>query len=287
MVDEREKSRIEIQDIGQIFGANKVLDKIQLNIKEGEIFGLLGPSGAGKTTLIKILTGQLVQTEGTAKVFGTDTRRLTDLEYGKMGMMLDNCGLYERLNCYDNLVLFAQIHGLPKTKVEEALKKVGLLEAKKRQVCKLSKGMKQRLVLARALMNEPKLLFLDEPTSGLDPSSTREIHKLILELKEQGTTIFLTTHNMEEAQKLCDHVALLHEGNIVEYGNPKELCRRYNHQNKIKLLLKDGKQLYVSNSEKEAEQICSYLKAGMVETIHSTEPSLETVFIELTGRSFE
>ena len=253
-----ENRQIEIQGIYQCFGQKKVLNNIHLNIAGGEIFGLLGPTGAGKTTLLKILTSQL-----------------------------DTAGLYERLSCYDNLLLFTQIYGISKENIEEVLKKVGLLEAKKRPVLKLSKGMKQRLVLARAIMNEPKVLFLDEPTSGLDPASTREIHKLILELKEQGTTVFLTTHNMEEAEKLCDNIALLHDGNIVEYGNPKEICRRYNHRNKIEILRKDGKWLSLENNEKNAKEIYDYLQKGLVETIHSTEPNLENVFVELTGRGFE
>lgn len=287
MEQKKESLRIEIQGISQSFGEKKVLDNIQLNIGDGEIFALLGPSGAGKTTLLKILTGQLVQTEGTAKILGTDTKKLTDKEYSKIGMMLDTSGLYERLSCYDNLLLFTQIYGISKNYIEEALLKVGLMEAKKRPVNKFSKGMKQRLVLARALMNDPWILFLDEPTSGLDPASTREIHKLIFSLKEKGTTVFLTTHNMEEAEKLCDNIALLHEGNIVEYGNPKEICRRYNHQNKIEILLKNGKQLSLCNSESSAKEIYGYLQEGIVETIHSTEPNLENVFVELTGRSFE
>lgn len=280
-------SRIQIKGISKEFGTHKVLNRIGVCIGEGEIFGLLGPSGAGKTTLIKILTGQLIQTEGVAELLGADTRKLTDRQYGRMGMMLDNTGLYERLTCWDNLLLFARIYGLSGNKAEEALKKVGLYEAKKQAVHNLSKGMKQRLVLARAMMNEPDILFLDEPTSGLDPANAKEIHKLIMAQKEKGTTIFLTTHHMEEAEKLCDNVALLFEGSIVEYGNPKELCRRYNHQNKIRLLLKSGQQILLENNSEGAEQTYSYLKEGLVETIHSTEPNLETVFMELTGRSFE
>lgn len=287
MMQNKENRQIEIQGIYQCFGQKKVLNNIHLNIAGGEIFGLLGPTGAGKTTLLKILTSQLVQTDGVSKILGTDTRKLTDKEYSKIGMMLDTAGLYERLSCYDNLLLFTQIYGISKENIEEVLKKVGLLEAKKRPVLKLSKGMKQRLVLARAIMNEPKVLFLDEPTSGLDPASTREIHKLILELKEKGTTVFLTTHNMEEAEKLCDNIALLHDGNIVEYGNPKEICRRYNHRNKIEILRKDGKWLSLENNEKNAKEIYDYLQKGLVETIHSTEPNLENVFVELTGRGFE
>lgn len=278
---------IKIENINQKFGDKTVLKDISLTLKKGEILGLLGPSGAGKTTLIKILTGQLTQTGGSAEVLGKDTRSLTSDVYTKMGMVLDNTGLYERLSCRDNLVLFAQIYRLPKQKIREILKDVGLLEAEKRPVNKLSKGMRQRLVMARALMHSPEILFLDEPGSALDPSTVKEIHNLIRREQAKGATIFLTTHNMEEAAKLCDHVALLHEGEIVEYGNPEEICRKYNHQNRIKILLKSGDEVTLQNESKAAGKIQELFEAEQVESIHSTEPNLETVFLELTGRRFE
>lgn len=278
---------INIKNINQKFGDKTVLKNINLTLKKGEILGLLGPSGAGKTTLIKILTGQLTQTGGSAEVFGTDTRRLTSDIYTKMGMVLDNTGLYERLSCRDNLALFAQIYRLPKQKIRDILKDVGLLEAEKRPVNKLSKGMRQRLVMARALMHDPEILFLDEPGSALDPSTVKEIHNLIRREQAKGATIFLTTHNMEEAEKLCDHVALLHEGEIVEYGNPEEICRKYNHQNRIKILLKNGDEVTLQNESKAAGKIQELFASEQVESIHSTEPNLETVFLELTGRRFE
>lgn len=281
------ESSIKITNINRKFGDKTVLKDINLTIGKGEILGLLGPSGAGKTTLIKILTGQLTQTGGSAEVLGTDTRELTSAIYTKMGMVLDNTGLYERLSCWDNLELFAQIYRLPRKKIQEILMDVGLLEAEKRPVSKLSKGMRQRLVMARALMHSPKILFLDEPGSALDPSTVKEIHSLIRREQAKGATIFLTTHNMEEAAKLCDYVALLHEGKIVEYGNPEEICRKYNHQNKIKILLKNGDEVTLQNESKAAPKIQELFALEQVESIHSTEPNLETVFLELTGRRFE
>ena len=276
---------IEMNHIVQRFAEKEVLKGIDLKIQRGEIFGLLGPSGAGKTTLIKILTGQLRQTEGEAMLLGSNTRHAQDV-HRKLGMMMDNFGLYERLSCYDNLKVFAGIYNVSEKKVDEALKKVGLLGDKKSPVMKLSKGMRSRLSLARAVMAQPEVLFLDEPTSGLDPATAAEIHKLIQDEQRRGATVFLTTHNMEEAHKLCDHVALLNEGKIVEYGEPEEVCRRYNHQNKLHIRLYDGKQIELPNNKMAADQIREYLEGEMVETIHSTEPSLETVFMELTGRSF-
>lgn len=276
---------IEMNHIVQRFAEKEVLKGIDLKIQRGEIFGLLGPSGAGKTTLIKILTGQLRQTEGEAVLLGSNTRHAQNV-HRKLGMMMDNFGLYERLSCYDNLKVFAGIYNVSGKKVDEALEKVGLLGDKKSPVMKLSKGMRSRLSLARAVMAQPEVLFLDEPTSGLDPATAAEIHKLIQDEQRRGATVFLTTHNMEEAHKLCDHVALLNEGNIVEYGEPEEVCRRYNHQNKLHIRLYDGKQIELPNNKMAADQIREYLEGEMVETIHSTEPSLETVFMELTGRSF-
>lgn len=281
------KKAIEMMNVRQCFKEKEVLSGIDLTINEGEIFGLLGPSGAGKTTMIKILTGQLRQSAGTAKVFDKDTKQLRGSDYKQIGMMMDSFGLYERLSCYDNLILFTKIFGIDKGKIDEVLQKVGLLEAKKRTVMQLSKGMRSRLLLARVLLSSPKLLFLDEPTSGLDPATTKEIHELINEERKKGGTIFLTTHNMVEASQLCDHVSLLNEGHIVEIGTPKEICRRYNHQKRLKLHLIDGKDIEVENNRQAFEKLQSYFEAEIVETIHSTEPDLETVFIELTGRSFE
>ena len=148
----------------------------------------------------------------------------------------------------------------------------------------MSKGMRQRLVLARAMLHSPKLLFLDEPTSGLDPAVTQTIHGLLQELKQEGTTIFLTTHNMDEAYRLCDHVALLNDGRIVEYGVPEELCRKYNTQNIITILCKDKSMVKLKNTRENADKIMGYFQDECVESIHSSEPNLETVFVELTGR---
>lgn len=278
------KSRIVAEGIEMIFGTKTVLNHIDIDLKEGEIFGLLGPSGAGKTTLIKILTGQLKQSSGKAQILDTPNTQIPSNIYAQIGMVLDQTGLYERLSCCDNLALFAEIYGIPKTNIKTVLEKVGLQEAIKQPVSKLSKGMKQRLVLARAIMHEPKILFLDEPTSALDPATTCYIHELILEEKAKGTTIFLTTHNMEEASKLCEHIALLNEGQIVEYGQPQEICKKYNHQNQIEVQLNSGEIYVLENKPETGNQIKSYFENQGISRIHSKEPNLETVFVEITGR---
>lgn len=278
---------IQVRGLEKKFGEKTVLEQVDLEIKEGEIFGLLGPSGAGKTTLIKILTGQLKPTNGETMVMGKVSKDLTGKEYKQIGMMMDNFGVYERMNCYDNLKFYCMINGISNKKIMEMLKLVGLSDVKKTVAADLSKGMRNRLLLARVLLGSPKILFLDEPTSGLDPMTTEEIHKLIMKEKEKGTTIFLTTHNMVEAEKLCDHIALLNEGKIVEYGVPKEICRRYNHQKMFKVHLSNGKDVELIHAAESIHVLKTYLENGELETIHSTEPNLESVFMELTGRRFE
>lgn len=269
------------------FGEKEVLSDINFRIKKGMIFGLLGPSGAGKTTIIKILTGQLRATVGEAVLLGKKSSTLTGADYNDIGIMMDNFGLYERMSCYDNLKFFCKISGVPITKINEVLEQVGLKNAAKTTVSDLSKGMRNRMLLARAILSSPRVLFLDEPTSGLDPKTTEEIHQLIAGLQEKGTTIFLTTHNMAEAEKLCDTIALLNEGKIIEYGNPKEICRKYNHQKQLLLHLYDGRDVILGHSAEDMMTVMQYLEKNEIETIHSSEPNLETVFIELTGRKLE
>ena len=180
---------------------------------------MLGPSGSGKTTLINILTNQLAPDGGVAHV---------DASSFETGLMLDEDGLYPRLNCLENLNLFARIYGIPVSNSMEALDDVNLAPAAKKAVSSLSKGMRQRLALARAILHRPKILYLDEPTSALDPATADGMHRLIQGLRERGATIFLTTHNMDEAVKLCDRVVLLNKGQIVEQGAPLEICNRHN-----------------------------------------------------------
>ena len=281
------QNAIEICNVCHSFKETEVLKQINLSVKKGEIFGLLGPSGAGKTTLINIITGQLHTSEGKSIIQGVDSTLLSGDEYKKIGIMMDHFGLYERMSCYDNLKFYAKLdensNDEMKERIKRILKEIALFEVKNRPVAKLSKGMKNRLSFARAILRRPDILFLDEPTCGLDPNTTEELHKRILEEKARGTTIFLTTHNMHEAQKLCDHVALLHEGIIVAYGNPSEICRKYNHQRRFLIHLKNGEDVVLGYERDSADTIANYLKNDELETIHTTEPDLETIFMELTG----
>ena len=276
---------INCSNVSKSFNEHRVLDNISFDIPEGTIVGLLGPSGAGKTTLIKILTGQLDFDAGNVDVMNKDVRKLKGTDKNRFGIMMDQFGLYERFTCAENLSVFADVYGIPQSRVRESLESVGLEQAAKTKASNLSKGMRARLLLARAMMHDPKIIFLDEPTSGLDPKSMKGIHEMILEKKKDGSTIFITTHNMEEAAKLCDDVMLLNDGCIVEHGKPAELCRKYYRSKKVKVRLNDGsEQEFVQNGE-SAEVISELMKEGRVETIHSEEPTLETVFLELTGKN--
>ena len=278
---------ISAKGICKSFTDKEVLSGIDLDIKPGKIFGLLGPSGAGKTTLIRIITGQLGFDSGEVRVFAKPVNELTGDDKKKIGIMMDDHGVYDRLSCTDNLKIFADIYGVPYSEIGKALKETGLADSAKKPAMKLSKGMRARLQLARVFMVRPKILFLDEPTSGLDPMTMKYIHKLILDRRDYGCTVFLTTHNMEEAAVLCDEVALLNEGKIVDRGAPSEICRRYNHQKTINIHLKTGEDISLAHGAESAEKISSLIAQGKVETIHSSEPTLETVFIELTGRKLE
>ncbi len=278
------KKAIEVKGICKSFGEKNVLDGISLTVENGEICGLLGPSGAGKTTLIKILTGQLECDSGQSLVNGINSRELTGRECRQFGIMMDNFGLYERLSCFDNLKVFAGIYGIGKSRIYEVLEAVGLSGFAKKAASELSKGMSSRLRLARVLLHNPEIIFLDEPTSGLDPVTADEIQGLILAEKAKGRTIFLTTHNMTEAEKLCDNIALLDDGKIVEYGKPQEICRRYNHRKTLKIHLKCGDEMEIPHDEKSAEIVANVLKNGTAETIHTSEPTLETVFMTITGK---
>ena len=272
---------IETRLLQMSFQHHMVLKGIDLTINQGEIFGLIGPSGVGKTTLINILTGQLLPTSGEVFVFGRDTKQLGDTEYSQMGMVFDVPGLFERLSCEQNLSIFADIYGIDKKRISHVLEKVNLAASAKTKVSRLSKGMRQRLIIARAILHSPKLLFLDEPTSGLDPLNTSDIHKLILSLKESGTTIFLTTHKMDEAMSLSDRVALLSEGVLIENDAPDEICRKYNLENSLHILLKNGERVILPNTADSQETISEYMKNEQIVSIHSSEPNLEDVFLSV------
>lgn len=272
---------IKVERVTKRFGDNIALNQISFSINEGEIFGFLGPSGSGKTTMINILTGQLQANSGKTELLGKDSQKLLPSDFEELGLVGDTSGYYEKLSLYNNLLLFARLYGVSKSRNEEILKQVGLYDSKDTPAEKLSTGMRQRMLLARALINYPKVLFLDEPTSGLDPTTSKKIHKLLQELKERGTTIFLTTHDMNEATLLCDNLALLNKGDLIEQGSPSEIIQKYNTEKKVAVTYSDSTKKVVRFEDLQQEDYKKMM------TIHSCEPTLEDIFIKLTGEKLD
>ena len=272
---------IKVERVTKRFGDNIALNQISFSINEGEIFGFLGPSGSGKTTMINILTGQLQANSGKTELLGKDSQKLLPSDFEELGLVGDTSGYYEKLSLYNNLLLFARLYGVSKSRIEEILKQVGLYDSKDTPAEKLSTGMRQRMLLARALINYPKVLFLDEPTSGLDPTTSKKIHKLLQELKEKGTTIFLTTHDMNEATLLCDNLALLNKGDLIEQGSPSEIIQKYNTEKNVEVTYSDSTKKVVRFEDLQQEDYKKMM------TIHSCEPTLEDIFIKLTGEKLD
>lgn len=276
---------IELQNVCLRLDEDFAIQDLSFEVKEGEIFGFLGPSGAGKTTTIKLLTKQLKKQAGEIILMGESVEQTKRSKYDEIGILSDTSNLYDRMTIEENLRFFAALKNVSSDKVEEILKRVGLLEEKKRPFKKCSKGMKQRAILASAVLHQPRLLFLDEPTSGLDPATSQEIHKLLESLNQQGTTIFLTTHNMEEADKLCQRVGILNKGKLIACGRPQDLKLEF-AKDEVEILTTDREVLRVKKDEAGAALIAETISQGKCLTIHSKEPNLEEIFLQLTGREF-
>ncbi|RPJ53733.1 MAG: ATP-binding cassette domain-containing protein [Methanobacteriota archaeon] len=218
---------IQASDLTKVFGRNTAVDHVTFEVQQGEIFGFLGPNGAGKTTTTRMLTGVIPPDAGTATILGHDIRTEPILAKQEFGVVPETSNAYTDLTAWQNLMLMGELYGLPRARAEqrsaELLGMLGLLDRKDQKVQAYSKGMKQRLILAMALLHEPGLLFLDEPTSGLDVQSTQLILGMLRDLNRAGTTIFLTTHNMEEANRLCHRVGIIRAGKIVAIDAPEKL----------------------------------------------------------------
>jgi ABC-2 type transport system ATP-binding protein len=250
----------------------------------GEVFGLLGHNGAGKTTAIRLLTGRARPTGGRVRVAGFDPVREREQMKPLINLVFEDQNLYDRLSARENLRLFCELYGRPAARADLLLELVQLGDAAKRKVKTYSTGMKQRLLVARALVNEPRVLFMDEPTRGLDPSSARELRELIRRLSGEGTTVFLTTHYMEEADDLCHRVAFLSAGRLVALDTPRELKLRYG-QRTATVLLRDRSEYRLSLSGgADAQRLAGWMATDQVLTMHSEEGTLEDVFIALAGR---
>ena len=226
---------IETKELTRDYNGLRAVDRISFSVNPGEIFGFLGPNGAGKTTTIRMLTGQLLPTSGTAKVAGYDIVTERQQLKPRIGVVFDSQNLYERMSARENLMFYARLYRIKKSRVEEVLTQVGLIERAGDKVLNYSNGMKQRLLIARALLHKPEVLFLDEPTRGLDPHIARDIRGIVAGLAKGGMTVFLTTHYMEEADQLSQRVAFLDRGRIVALDAPARLKAEYGKDEKASL----------------------------------------------------
>ncbi|HMM42782.1 MAG TPA: ABC transporter ATP-binding protein [Thermomicrobiales bacterium] len=276
---------IVVEDLVKHYGQVRAVDGISFTVGRGEIFGLLGHNGAGKTTTMRMLTGRTRPTAGRATIAGHDV--VTDLDAVKplINLVFEDQNLYDRMSGRENLTFFADLYAAPRDRVDELLGAVGLLDAGGQKVKAYSSGMKQRLLIARSLINNPRLLFLDEPTRGLDPASAHDIRAIVRDLADRGTTVFLTTHYMEEADELCDRVAFLSQGKIVALDAPRELKLRYGQRTATVLLDSREERALDLDDAGDAALLAGWMRDGRVLTIHSDEGTLEDVFIALAGRS--
>ena len=270
------------------YGDLVAVDHINFEVGQGEILGFLGPNGAGKSTTVKMLTGQLKPKEGSATLLGMNIAEQPDKVQAKIGVCFEHANLYEQMSAAENLKLFANLFGVKGFDPMPLLTRVGLAGREDDRVAGYSKGMKQRLMVARALVNRPSILFLDEPTDGLDPVSAESIRNLILEERDRGTTVFLTTHDMVEADKLSHRVGFIDQGKIVALDTPHNLKQQYGKRALIA-------QVAGANGDIETREIAldtantgkamqALFDQENVITVHSEEATLEDIFIGITGR---
>lgn len=276
---------LSMEDVSLSFGEKRVLDGLSFSVARGECFGFLGPSGAGKTTTIKLLTRQLVKDAGRIVLFGRPIENASDADCERIGILSDTSALYERMSIEDNLRLYAKIRGRGEGDIGRLLERMNLADDRKTLVKNCSKGMRQRAALLAALVHSPELLFLDEPTSGLDPAARAEVHRMLAELRSAGTTVFLTTHDMAEADSVCDRIAILDAGRIVAEGEPESLKLRF-ARNRVVVTTRTRGVVETAKDASAADGLRDLFAAGEVLSIHSDEPNLEEVFLELTGREF-
>ena len=300
---------IHASDLTKVFGKSTAVDHISFDVKEGEIFGFLGPNGAGKTTTTRMLTGVIPLDAGTAMILGHDIRSEPVQAKQRFGVVPETSNAYTDLTAWQNLMLMGELYGLERTRAErrssDLLSMVGLLERKDQKVQAYSKGMKQRLILAMALIHEPELLFLDEPTSGLDVQSTQMILTLLRDLNRQGTTIFLTTHNMEEANRLCHRVGIIRAGKIVAIDAPEKLKTAIDRVHKIEVSFDreipsdalaglagvtganrtgDKWQITADNRDAAIRSLVTFSQqnGSAIVTLNTLAPSLDDAFLRLT-----
>jgi ABC-2 type transport system ATP-binding protein len=300
---------IHASGLRKLYGDFEAVRGIDFEVAEGEIFGLLGPNGAGKTTTVEILEGLRQRSAGEVSVLGCDPEKETDAVKDRIGVALQSTNLPDKIKVYEAAELFAAFY-TRSVDADALLRRLQLWEKRHAFYSTLSGGQKQRLALALALVNDPELVFLDEPTTGLDPQVRLEIHTLISRLREQRKTVLLTTHYIEEAERLCDRVAIIDEGRIVAMGAPRELQDRVLGHARVEVktaapmpeelpeawregvatVFSDGRKMLCASAEKPARIVVELVKwleaAGIeIEDLHIRRPTLEDVFLELTGKS--
>jgi len=279
---------ISVKDLEYRYGATHAVQGISFEVAKGEILGFLGPNGAGKTTTVKVLTGLLPPFKGEVMIFGKDIARNTKKIQARIGVSFEKTNLYEQMTAEENLKFFARLFGIRHVDSFHLLERVELTGKENDRVETYSKGMKQRLMMARTLVNTPDILFLDEPTEGLDPVSADTIRRIILEERERGATVFLTTHDMHEADKLSDRVAFIHQGKIAAIDTPHSLKQAYGERAvNVEILQDDGtlrKEKLILGQKSSAEELKHMMEKENVVTMHSAEATLEDIFIQITGR---
>ncbi|MFO8034518.1 MAG: ABC transporter ATP-binding protein [Candidatus Bipolaricaulota bacterium] len=278
---------IKVEGLSYAYGHIQAVKGISFEVQPGEILGFLGPNGAGKSTTIKILTGQLPPQGGGAEILGREVGRGDPELQAQIGVCFEEKNLYLNMSALENLDFFASLFGIKEPHSLEALQRVGLADRAKDRVHSYSKGMRQRLMISRAFINSPRVLFLDEPTAGLDPVTAAEIRKTIKQEAERGAAVLLTTHDMFEADELSDRVAFINEGEIMALDTAENLKLKYGERS-VRVRLREGngvREERIALSEDGASARLAELAAspGLM-TIHTEEATLEAIFIQLTGR---
>jgi len=286
----QEEVTILAEDIAYSYDGRPAVDHISFSVGKGEILGFLGPNGAGKTTTLKMLVGLLDPQEGRIAILGKDIVRSRSEVQSRIGVCFEEKSLYEEMSAAANLKFFASLFGIKEPGIPALLERVGLPVDRKDRVSNYSKGMKQRLMVARALVNRPEVLFLDEPTDGLDPVSSQAIREVIMEERDKGVTVFLTTHDMMEADKLSDRVAFISEGKIAAFDTPENLKQRYGKR-VLKVRYREEGELEQEeiplDDERAARRTAEILAAGEVLDMHTEEATLEDIFILMTGKKLQ
>ena len=284
------KPAIQVTNISYAYGKLEAVKSISFEVSPGEILGFLGPNGAGKSTTIKMLTGQLAPKSGKARILGMDVTRGNPEVQSRIGVCFEEKNLYLAMSANENLRFHARLFGIRKPDINALLHRVGLVGHGKEKVGTFSKGMRQRLMVARALINEPDVLFLDEPTVGLDPVSSKAIRGVILQEARRGAAVLLTTHDMGEADELSDRVAFLNEGKLFALDTPENLKLRYGKRS-VKIRVRQPVGVQEQIVELDAADTGEKLKAAVgVEgllTIHTEEATLESIFFPATGRGLK